>query len=525
MLPGRKYTIDQILGLLVKGRWIIAATVFLGVFGGLLVSRTLADIYAAQATVQVLPQRVPDAYVRATVTSTVEERLKTIEGLIRSRTQLEQVITDFNLFPEYRAANSMDNAVAAANKALTVEVAAGGGRSPADARTGHRVHGRLRLSGARRRAQGDAAPHRQPDRRELADARDRRGSDQPVPPEPARRRRAPAARTGPEARGLPAALRRPPAQSAGQQPAGTAVGADGAAAALARASPAIATAGASSNGSTRARSRIWRTPRWPRRRLRPARAPIRTRSPRQAPRSSGSPSRATTSRSSSCKFKPEHPDIKRAKNQIRDLEQQAAAEAASRPATTGGDTVATGRAVSPELQSRRERLREQKEEINSLGRQIAQKEAQEALLRGRMGDYQGRIESIPAIESEWNELTRDNITLQETYKTLLGRSEESKISANLERRQIGEQFRMLDAAAHRRRRDRGPAHPGQRRRHRPGPRPGPGDRRLPRIPRQQLPHRSGRLQRARPARCWRRCRSRRRPPTWRATAGSSAPCT
>ena len=61
-----------------------------------------------------------------------------------------------------------------------------------------------------------------------------------------------------------------------------------------------------------------------------------------------------------------------------------------------------------------------------------------------MGDYQGRIESIPAIESEWNELTRDNLTLQENYKTLLGRSEESKISANLERRQIGEQFRMLD---------------------------------------------------------------------------------
>jgi uncharacterized protein involved in exopolysaccharide biosynthesis len=146
------------------------------------------------------------------------------------------------------------------------------------------------------------------------------------------------------------------------------------------------------------------------------------------------------------KFKPEHPDVKRAKSQIRELEQQAAAEAASRPPTTAGaDPVSAGRTVSPEAQSRRERLREQKEEINSLGRQIAQKESQEALLRGRMADYQGRIESIPAIESEWNELTRDNLTLQETYKTLLGRSEESKISANLERRQIGEQFRTLDA--------------------------------------------------------------------------------
>ena len=74
---------------------------------------------------------MPDAYVRATVTSTVDERLKTIEGLIRSRTRIEQVITDFDLFPGYRAANSMDNAVTAANKALTVEVAPGpGGRRP-----------------------------------------------------------------------------------------------------------------------------------------------------------------------------------------------------------------------------------------------------------------------------------------------------------------------------------------------------------------------------------------------------------
>ena len=94
---------------------------------------------------QVLPQRVPDAYVRPTVTSTVEERLKTIEGVIRSRTRLEQVITDFNLFPESRGAG-MDDAVGATNAALTVEVA--GRRRPAAgrARPDHRVQGRLRLS-------------------------------------------------------------------------------------------------------------------------------------------------------------------------------------------------------------------------------------------------------------------------------------------------------------------------------------------------------------------------------------------
>ena len=43
-------------------------------------------------------------------------------------------------------------------------------------------------------------------------------------------------------------------------------------------------------------------------------------------------------------------------------------------------------------------------------------------------------------------LTRDYETLQRQYRSLLEKFEESKISANLERRQIGEQFRVLDPA-------------------------------------------------------------------------------
>ena len=44
------------------------------------------------------------------------------------------------------------------------------------------------------------------------------------------------------------------------------------------------------------------------------------------------------------------------------------------------------------------------------------------------------------------ELTRDYTTLQTLYGNLLSKKEESKIAANLERRQIGEQFKLLDPA-------------------------------------------------------------------------------
>jgi hypothetical protein len=41
-------------------------------------------------------------------------------------------------------------------------------------------------------------------------------------------------------------------------------------------------------------------------------------------------------------------------------------------------------------------------------------------------------------------LTRDYDTLQATYRELLSKSENSKMAASLEQRQIGEQFRILD---------------------------------------------------------------------------------
>jgi capsular polysaccharide biosynthesis protein len=54
---------------------------------------------------------------------------------------------------------------------------------------------------------------------------------------------------------------------------------------------------------------------------------------------------------------------------------------------------------------------------------------------------------LPTRESELVELTRDYTTLQTAYANLLMKRENSVIAANLERRQIGEQFKLLDAAS------------------------------------------------------------------------------
>jgi hypothetical protein len=63
-----------------------------------------------------------------------------------------------------------------------------------------------------------------------------------------------------------------------------------------------------------------------------------------------------------------------------------------------------------------------------------------------LGSYSARLEAAPKLESELTELMRDYSTLNDQYQSLLRKGEDSKIAVNLERRQIGEQFKVIDSA-------------------------------------------------------------------------------
>jgi len=119
----------------------------------------------------------------------------------------------------------------------------------------------------------------------------------------------------------------------------------------------------------------------------------------------------------------------------------AESEALARPLSTDPNAVLT-----PAQGQRRARLKDLQLELEGLDRQLAAKRAEEDRLRKQVGTYQGRLEAMPARETELIELTRDYSTLQAMYSGLLAKNEESKIAANLERRQIGEQFKVLDPA-------------------------------------------------------------------------------
>ena len=85
-------------------------------------------------------------------------------------------------------------------------------------------------------------------------------------------------------------------------------------------------------------------------------------------------------------------------------------------------------------------------EATELRQRLESRKKEEAQLQKLMASYATRIEAAPALESELTELMRDYTTLEETYSQLRTKVEESTLSANLERREIGEQFRIVDAA-------------------------------------------------------------------------------
>ena len=102
--------------------------------------------------------------------------------------------------------------------------------------------------------------------------------------------------------------------------------------------------------------------------------------------------------------------------------------------------------VSPLEAGRRSQIAALGAELENLDRQIAAKIVEDQQLRASIAQYQARVETLPTRESELVELTRDYDTLQAAYRGLLTKKEESQIASNLENRQIGEQFRIIDPA-------------------------------------------------------------------------------
>src|SRR5688572_8706001 len=111
MIPGKRYTPEMILHLLWRRRW-IAVVPFVLIAGiTAAVSHTLPNRYRSETTILVVPQRIPEDYVQPTVSIRLEDRLASINQQILSRTRLEQIVREFDLYAKERTWMIMEDVI------------------------------------------------------------------------------------------------------------------------------------------------------------------------------------------------------------------------------------------------------------------------------------------------------------------------------------------------------------------------------------------------------------------------------
>ena len=137
------------------------------------------------------------------------------------------------------------------------------------------------------------------------------------------------------------------------------------------------------------------------------------------------------------KYNDGYPEVRDAKQRVADLQAQMAKAAAAPAAAEAAPAVHRD---SPEVT----RLRT---EIRLVDEEIAQKTKDQAQLQAQMHGYEGRLQSSPEVEQQYTELTRDYETESTSYNSLLAKMGQSQMSTELEDRQEGASFTVLDPAS------------------------------------------------------------------------------
>jgi len=135
-----------------------------------------------------------------------------------------------------------------------------------------------------------------------------------------------------------------------------------------------------------------------------------------------------------------YPDVVKAKGDVAALKARIAEQG-----QTVSDAHGSNDGTKPMLEP--EGIQRLRIQIHALAQVIAEKTKEQEDVRQQIKLYQARVQSSPAVEQEYKELTRGYDTALQTYHELDKKRADSEMATNLERRQEGEQFRVLDPAS------------------------------------------------------------------------------
>jgi protein tyrosine kinase modulator len=134
------------------------------------------------------------------------------------------------------------------------------------------------------------------------------------------------------------------------------------------------------------------------------------------------------------RFSEKYPDVIRVRSEIAALEKRLAED----PPETAPDRKAAPRTAAASPQA--------KDPVAEIDREIRSLKAEEQTLRQSIVMYEQRAEAAPKRLQEYQQQARDYMALKEQYLPLVKHYEEAQMAESMERRQKGEEFRVLDMA-------------------------------------------------------------------------------
>jgi polysaccharide biosynthesis transport protein len=409
MLPGKTYTRGQIASILFTRKWLILVPLSIGAAAAPYLGSFVPPRYKSESTIRVIPQRVPDNYVKANVTSTLEDRLPAITDVILSQSSLMRIIQKFDLYKQTRTDGRMDDAVRVMRD-KDIDVTLKGkdafqiSYSGADPSLAQRVTSELAalyIDENARERENVAAGTNTFLESQLEDARQRLVAQEKK-------------------------LANFQREHSGQLPSQLQTNLQG----IQNSQMQLQTLGDADNRLHERRLLLERQ-------IGDLRQSASLLPPAAGPIEQQLEAARTELAQDKLRYRADHPDIRALERKIEDLTAELKAQSAP----------SQGRPPTPAELAEARHLRDLQDEMSSVDRELEGNRKEEQRLRGAIAQYENRVDATPSRESDLTELTRDYSTLRTQYDGLLSKREESRVASSMEQRQISEQFRILDPAS------------------------------------------------------------------------------
>ncbi len=143
-VPQKGAAVERLCAAWSRRKWLALGVFALPFVAAISLIFSMPPLYRSMASVLVERQQVPEAFVRPTVTSDVETRLRTISQEILSRSRLDALITRFGLYPDLRKTRSNEEVVERMRSDIRLDfrgadLRAEARRSPSPSATGGRT--------------------------------------------------------------------------------------------------------------------------------------------------------------------------------------------------------------------------------------------------------------------------------------------------------------------------------------------------------------------------------------------------